>query len=68
MDKYARLMQKLEVVNVEFFKVGNFTFNCFALLYTLLLFAGPFLSLCYIFYSKCFFLIHYIFAGNMPVV
>ena len=23
MDKYARLMQKLEVVNVEFFKVGS---------------------------------------------
>lgn len=22
MDKYARLMQKLEVINVEFFKVG----------------------------------------------
>lgn len=24
MDKYARLMQKLEIVNVEFFKVGLF--------------------------------------------
>jgi len=24
MDKYARLMQKLEVVNVEFFKVSHF--------------------------------------------
>lgn len=31
MDKYARLMQKLEIVNVEFFKVGSFVDVCFCL-------------------------------------
>lgn len=31
MDKYARLMQKLEIVNVEFFKVGSSVDACFCL-------------------------------------
>lgn len=28
MDKYARLMQKLEIVNVEFYKVGSSADGC----------------------------------------
>lgn len=51
MDKYARLMQKLEVVNVEFFKVGCSAFNCFTYFTTFC----SFLSLCYIFSSTMFF-------------
>lgn len=51
MDKYARLMQKLEIVNVEFFKVSfyfrenlygfyvlcSFTFCCYSCAFAFLL-------------------------------
>lgn len=66
MDKYARLMQKLEVVNVEFFKVGYSALKWFVLIYIPHSFPPLFFS--DVFSSEFIFLIHYIFAGNMPVV
>lgn len=48
MDKYARLMQKLEIVNVEFFRVNLFLLTFF------------FYCLCsFIFLSVCLLLIQF---------
>ena len=64
MDKYARFMQKLEIVNVEFFKVCYTVYiSCFLVFYLF-----KFKNLWYFFPSKLFFLIQYSFAGYMPVV
>lgn len=61
MDKYARLMQKLEIVNIEFFKVNC---NLYALYFMLLV-----LDLCRkVLLYLPFLLIQYVIAGDVPVV
>lgn len=66
MDKYARLMQKLEIVNVEFFKVSSTLHVPFFSL--LSFFFLPSLCLLIHTYYESIFLIQYIVAGDMPVV